>query len=79
MRIEDNLNKLERTVDKLQVETINTKHNCGCGGKSWEIGSVKYLQEDVEDFGKEYDELERTVESLDNSLRKNNLKIWGLK
>lgn len=28
---------------------------------------MQYLNEDIEDFGKEYDELEHIVESLDNN------------
>lgn len=79
LRIEGNL-KLEWTVDKLQAETINTKQTItGVEERVWKLeGSVKYLQEDVEDF-RMYDELERRVESLDNSQRKTNLKVRGLK
>lgn len=60
MRIEENLNKFEWTVDKLQAETINIKQTIGAMedlGEKLE-GSVKYLQDNVEEFGKEYDELE---------------------
>lgn len=79
--VEGNLSKLERTVDKVQAETINIKQATGVVkdrvGKL--EGIVRLVQEDVEDFGREYDELESTVESLDNNQRKNNLKIRGLK
>lgn len=68
-------------MDKLQVESINVQKSIrGVEEKIGEVeGSMKYLQEDVEDFGKDYDELERVVENLDNNQRKNNLKVRGLK
>lgn len=61
----------------MQADTITIKQ--ATGGVTNRVGkfegTIQHIQEDVEDFGREYDELGNTVESLDKS----NLKIRGLK
>lgn len=69
IHIEGSLNKLGRTLDIVQAETISIKQAPRAiidrVGKLEE--TVKYIQEDTEDYVREYDKRESTIESLDNN------------
>lgn len=79
--MKQSLISLEDTVGKFQAETVSVKEQVLGLEKHVAVveGCVKNLEADVDIIGRSFDTLETTVENLDNTQRKNNLKICSLK
>lgn len=68
-------------MGKFQVEITSVKQKVlGVEKQVGAVeGSLKTLEEEVDVIGRRFDNLESTVENLDNAQRRNNLKIHRLK
>lgn len=68
-------------MGKLQAEILVVKQKVIGVEKHVEVveGTVKTLEVDMDVTGRGFDTLEATIENLDNSQCRNNVKIHGLK